>query len=184
MKRTLLATVLALLPLCADAQQINGGRPAYQVLNTQMNSAGVGNGADLTEDTLFTYTIAANQLANVGDRLHIVAAGIMVSSTDNKTARVKFGGQNAISLTTTSTTTVQWRIETDIVKTAASVQSSSALGTMSGIVAAQAVLGSAAWTVTDTAAIALLVTGQNTTNSTANTITCKYLTVDFIPASL
>lgn len=39
-----------------------GGGSGYKILNSQSSAVGFGNGADVTEDTLFTYTMPAGTL--------------------------------------------------------------------------------------------------------------------------
>lgn len=164
-----------LLSFSAFGQVITPPATKYVVLGTI--TASVGNGADLTEDTLQTFQVPAGQLANVGDRLHIVAGGTFGATTDSKTARVKFGSSSAIGAITGSTAgQTTWAITVDIVKSGSSTQSVSAFAMHTN--------GSSGNNVTlnqtDTNQLAVTVTGQNATNSVAGSITCRYLTVDFI----
>jgi len=139
----------------------------------------VGNGADLTQDVLQTYSVPANTLANVNDRLIIRAGGLFTGSTDSKTAAIRWGGSNALVATVSTASQQIWRMEMDIIKTGSNTQ------TISGLMASNSSFTSAATTTTtrtDTAAIVVDVTGQNTTTATANTIQCRYFTVDYWPA--
>lgn len=173
----LIVTTLMLLPLYVDAQQVSGGGvPAFRTVFSSYTVS--SNGADTTEDTLKTFDLPAGTLANVGDRLHIVAAGQLGATTDSKVVRLKFGGTTMSSQTSASAGQTGWRAEFDLYKTGASTQrwngqfvnTSAAVGTYNS------------GTVTDTAAITILVSGQNSTNSVANSINCQTLVVDYVPA--
>lgn len=141
----------------------------------------VGNGADTTEDTLQTYTLPAGVLVNIGDTLHIVAGGVYISSTDTKTARIRWGSTvilaNPIGLAAGVTT---WFADMWVVKTGVNAQSyiSSAVELNAAV---NGVRNGVA-TETDTAGIIIKVSGQNGTNSVLNSITCQMYTVLFIPA--
>jgi hypothetical protein len=143
-------------------------------------STSVGNGADTTEDTLQTFVVPAGKLAAVGDRLVIELSGTMAASTDSRTSRVRLnGGSNIGGITGTTVNHTQWVNRVVIMKTGSNTQSVVSNATVSA-----APLGLVSLlTVTDTAAITITVTGQNNTNSVAGSITCRYMTVDYIPAS-
>lgn len=139
----------------------------------------VGNGADTTSDVLQTYTLPANTLKNVGDRLLIKAGGTFAGSTDSKTALLLFGGGVVTSLTVNTAGQLTWRMEAEICKTGANAQTlcGVTMGT-NNTVAANTVASSR----TDTASIVVTVNGQNSTTATASSITCRYFTVDYINA--
>lgn len=158
------------------AAQGNDSRFAAGLHRLFITGTSVGNGADLTEDTLQSFTIPANTLANVGDVIHIYAAGTFGGTTDNKSVRIKFGGNN-IDLPSTSTASVtKWWAEVIVMKTGTNTQtymstagsSASIPGTTTGTL-----------TLTDSSTIALLVTGMNSTNSVAGSVTCQMLVVNF-----
>lgn len=172
----LLALACILVPLATSAQQVSGGRSPYRVLYEDFTIS--ANGADTTEDTLKTFDIPAGLLANVGDRLHIVAGGVLGATTDSKSVRVRFGSSLASFQISTLASQVAWRAELDIVKAASNAQSVMAIQSNTTLQQTQWVGPSQ----TDTAAITLLVSGQNSTNSVAGSINCRHLTVDFIPA--
>lgn len=173
-----LIAALLLLPLGAAAQTVSGGKQLYQVLFVTTTPG--GNGADLNEDTMTTYTVPAGTLANVGDRLHITASGTFGGTTDSKTVRIKLGSSAAVaSLNVATSGQVTWNAIVDIIKSGSNAQR------YGGVVASTAngsSAGSGSISQTDTNALALVVTGQNATNSVANSITCQNLQVDFIPA--
>lgn len=179
MKRITLAMWFMLLPVLAFGQIISGGQKQYQPLYE--TGVSVGNGADLTEDTLASFTIAAGQLANVGDRLHVIASGTLGATTDSKTIRLKIGTFTSAGSAATAAST-HWRIELDAMKIGSNTQT---VATWFGTnVGNNSTPVSSLGTMTDTGTLALTVTGQNATSSVAGSITCRYLTVDYIPNTL
>lgn len=176
--KSLFIILLSLIPAIAHAQQlfplaINNEVPLY------ITGTSVGNGADTTEDQLQTYMLPAGQLANVGDMIHIIAGGVFAGSTDSKTVKVKFANA-ALSIPTGSTVgQTRWSSEVWIVKTGSNTQSFMAVGTN---VSASAGTNNGTATATDTNALSVTVTGQNATNSVAGSVTCQFLTVQYIKA--
>ena len=61
-------------------------------LNQQVSGAGVGNGADATDDDLFTYTIPAGTLAADGDMIRLTFMGAYSATGNTKTFKAWFGG--------------------------------------------------------------------------------------------
>lgn len=170
------------LPAYVYAQPIVSSAPAT-IAPLFTTGVVVGNGADTTEDTLDTYTLPAGIFQNVGDRIVINAAGSFAASTDTKVVRIRWGGgSGTVTVTPTGNTTgqVRWWATVTILKTGSNTQSygsganvlnSSNSGTSSGTA-----------TATDTNTIGIVLTGQNSTSATANSITCQTFTVDLIRA--
>lgn len=67
-----------------------GGGAAPSVLFA--NGATSGNPADTSEDTLYSYTLPAGELANDGDSLDIEYVAITDANSTTKRVRIKFGG--------------------------------------------------------------------------------------------
>jgi hypothetical protein len=141
----------------------------------------IGNGADLTEDTLVSYTIPANTLVNVGDALRIVASGAFIGSTDAKTARIRIGGITSGTPTTTAATSTTWRVELNVTRAALNTQEYEYFGAISGAAGTQ-LYNNAQSSLGDASPATLTVTGQNTTNSVASSVTVRTVTVDLIRA--
>lgn len=138
-------------------------------ISSQSSAAGVGNGADTTEDTLFTFTLPANSLDIPGRSLFITAFGSFANNAHSKHARMYFGSEVIDSGANTTTGGIGWVLEMTIVKTAASAQqisSQSIAGTVHGGCTQQA------GAETDTAAITIKVTGQTGTSG-AGDIVCN-----------
>jgi len=162
----------------ATKQYVDGRGAGTKLLYQTTNS--VGNGADTTQDVLQTFNVPANQLLNVGDRLIIRAAGTFAASTDSKTAAIRWGGANVVTLNVTTVSNQQWRLDGEIIKTGPNAQMA-CFGGLTNFNITQA--NSVATSRTDTAANAVDVTGQNATTATAGSITCRYLTVDYMAAA-
>lgn len=144
-------------------------------LTTDLSVAGVGNGADTTEDTLFTRTLAANSLSANGQFVEIEAWGSVAATSATKTVRVYFGAQ-LITLTYTTTQTGNWRARFKVVRQAASVQlilgEADAVGATTARVLANITNGAE----DTTAAIVIKVTGQSSVG-TANLILANGMTI-------
>jgi hypothetical protein len=186
MNRVLIALVITALAAghcLAQSPTIKGASSAYQPLF----ASGVvsGNGADLTEDTFSTcnYTLPAGMLANVGDTLQIVATGTFAASADTKTIRIRLAaGIGNAFLQESASTTTRWGMDYRVIKTGPSTQSWAVFGGSNFIPATGAPFANGTSAVTDTSAIAITVSGQNTTNSVLNSLTCQYFSVTYIKA--
>jgi hypothetical protein len=171
-----LLALLLLVPLLARAQTVTSTvtRPVLLFQSVAL----VGNGADTTEDTLYTAPIAASQLANVGDTFHVVARGLTAASTDVKSIRVKLGASNVCTFNSSAVGNTTYMIELWIVKTGANAQSTVCFSTNATNAVANALTVTA---VTDTAASSISVTGQNNTTSTLNSIQAQLIMVWYLP---
>jgi hypothetical protein len=146
-------------------------------LSSQFSVAGIGNGADTTDDTLFTYTLPASSFDVVGRGVVIEAFGKFAANADNKTVKLFFGASSYSSGVQTGSG-VGWYIRMEIFKQAANVQ----IGTGRG--EAGAVLFAAALPIngaeTDSGAIVLKVTGASPTTGAADDVLGMGMAVTFI----
>ncbi len=134
----------------------------------------VGNGADTTEDVLKSFSLPANALDVVGRAVYIYAWGTYANNTNTKAAKLYFG---ATSIAAASGNNTSWALEMVVIKSAANAQkinSQNITGTTHGGTT------SAAGAETDTAAITIKVTGQDTTSANANAIVLNGLYVNFM----
>jgi hypothetical protein len=141
--------------------------------NLSCQAGAQGNGNDTTEDTLFTFSLPANSLDQVGRALQIVAWGSFANNSHSKNARLYFGSEVVGELSNTTTGGIGWYLEMNVVKTGSNTQSISSqliAGTTHGGVTVQA------GAETDTAAITVKVTGQTGTAG-ANDIVCNGLQI-------
>lgn len=142
------------------------------------NGSGSGNGADTTDDTLFSYPLPANSLDTIGRALKVRAYGGFAANGNNKTVKLWFGSQVVFTTGVLTLSAVGWSVEMLVTKAAANVQ----LGMGTGIsfntfaAASQVFFG----TQTDTAPITILVTGASPTTGAANDVLGYGLVVEFL----
>jgi hypothetical protein len=180
MKRWLaLAALLGLLSQSATADILFNKRGVQRLYAVGIS---VGNGADLTQDTLQSFIVPAGILANVGDTLHIFASGTAGATTDAKTVTIKLNAPSLAAFNLNVAAATRWTSDIYITKTGPNTQSYGNMSATPGAPSASQVTNGTL-ALTDTAALPLLVTGQNATNSVAGSITCQLLTVDFISGS-
>jgi hypothetical protein len=96
-------------------------------LLTFSSAAGVGNGADTTEDTLFTATLPPNTLDIAGRQILLEAWGSLSATNAVKTIRMYFGSSIVAQVTPAAVTAGDWSAQLLVTKTANNVQI--ALGT-------------------------------------------------------
>jgi len=141
------------------------------------NGVGTGTGADTTEDTLFTYTLPANTVANVGDTLRIKCGTLTNATSTTKVVKLYFG---ATSFTGTATSVSgAYNLELIVIRTAAATQTIYASGTGGAGGVTPILPTSTAGTDDFTTALTIKCTGTNGT-SEANQITGKFMSVEMI----
>jgi hypothetical protein len=143
-----------------------------------VSAAGIGNGADVTEDTLFAVSLPPNSLNIVGRQVLIEAYGSVSATSATKDARIYFG---STSLTTafhgTTTQSGIWCVSALITKAGPNSQSAFvALDYTIGSPAVPRVSTILSPTEADTAGIIIKVTGQSSV-ATAGLVTCNLLCV-------
>jgi hypothetical protein len=177
MKWPLLGAALFLLACPASSQTVTTAfqRPLLMFQSTTVN----GNGADTTEDTLYTTTIPAGLLQNVGDTLHVVVKGTAAASTDTKVLRIRFGNTLVSNFNCVAVGQVAWYFDAYIMKTGSNTQSTTAL--INSVTNTNTTINPSS--ITDTAAIVLLVSGQNNTTSTLNSIQASSIQVWYMPGT-
>lgn len=129
------------------------------VIHTNTTSAGnVGTG----DDTIFTYAVPANTLNTNKDALVATAAGTFATSVNSKRLRVKFGATTIFdSGALAITTTADWVLEIEIIRTGAATQKCNVrLNTSSGSLSAYADYSTAAETLSG--AVNLVISGEAT----------------------
>ena len=151
-----------------------------------MNTTGVGNGADLTEDDAQTGTIAAG--AWTSGWLEIEAQGTFTVSTNNKTVKLYVGGTQIGVLNTVTGTIAVWKFRArvsliDTTHCSAVVEGMTQTPSMPST--APVVFGqinsSLAITNTGTAACIVKTTVQNATTAVANTVFSSVLSCSLFP---
>jgi hypothetical protein len=140
------------------------------------------NTATTSEEILKSAPISGNQMLNIGDCLEIEAWGTMAGTTDNKSARVRWGGLTGSQVAapfTTSATGARWRIIGTIMKSALNNQVISGQGIISNTNYAT---NSIAAALPDISPTTLVVTSQNSTTAAAASVTCDGFRVSYIRA--
>lgn len=134
----------------------------------------VGNGADTTEDTLKTFSLPANALDAVGRAIYIYAWGSYANNTNTKAAKLYFGSETVAAATGNN---VGWALEMVVGKSGANAQQINGqlvTGTTHGGTTTQS------GAETDTAAITIKVTGQDSTSANANAIVLNGLYINYM----
>lgn len=151
-------------------QSINTG--VSGMVNAQYTAA--GNGADTSEDTLYTYTLPANTLKNPGQTLHIHCWGATAANGDNKTMKLYFGA-SVVPTPTAATNNKGWDMWLHVTRTG-STTSQVVIGT--GLVDTTSVTPyNNAGTDDMTTALTIKCTGTAGTGN-ANDIAGKGMTVE------
>lgn len=145
------------------------------LISAQSSAAGVGNGADTTEDTLFTFTLPANTLDATNRGLRVRAFGTVANNADTKTIRLRFGASVTYSITAPTSTAASWFAEGWIIKTGGGAQTSSFHGQAGSTVVNPSTI---AGTEAETGAIVIRVTGQAGTGN-ANDILANAMTIEY-----
>lgn len=119
--------ILVLTPEQASkltAAQVPGFRRNYSPMQllTSQSSAGVGNGADTTDDILQSLTIKANALKANGKSVEFEAFGTLGATGNNKRITVKFGATTIATTGTITTNGGSWYAWGTITRTAVGVQ--------------------------------------------------------------
>ena len=155
----------------------DGTKPGEGVVLYQ-TGASAGNGPDTTEDVLQSYSLPAGTLANVGDIVHIVAGGTFAATTDTKAVNLRFGGIAGVigcNPSGASVALTRWAFEAWMVKTGTSTQSFISIGHCNGTTSGTSSNTSA---LNDTLPIQIVVTGRNSTNPVAGSVSAQYFTVE------
>ena len=146
------------------------------VLNAQFSATGVGNGADATDDTLFSYSLPANVLTANARALRIRAFGTRASGGGNNVIKVFFGATAVAATASTASATDNWEVEAIVTRTALSTQ----LAMGRTLLNATAKLTKSTPGETETAAITIKVTGSDD-GSTANKVLGMGFLVEALP---
>ncbi len=147
-------------------------------LSKQTSVAGVGNLADLTDDTLFTYTLPASCLDTNNQGIVIEAFGSFAANGNNKTVKLWFGTSLVFSSGVLTNNNVGWNARLMLNRTGASAQIGSGFG-MAGSTPFPVPVPLVGTEVT-TGAIVLKVTGASPTTGAANDVVGHGMSVFFV----
>jgi hypothetical protein len=147
-------------------------------LSKQTSVAGVGNLADLTDDTLFTYTLAASCLDANNQGIVIEAFGSFAANGNDKTVKLWFGTSLVFSSGVLTNNNVGWNARLMLNRTGASAQIGSGFG-MAGSTPFPVPVPLVGTEAT-TGAIVLKVTGASPTTGAANDVVGHGMSVFFV----
>ena len=160
-------------------------------LSVQVAAAGQGNGADTTDDVLFTFQVPASAFDIAGRQLGVVAAGKFAANANNKRIKLWFGtttqtvgaavagGTLIADSGVVATNAGGWEISATVTKygaAGANTQLASGAQALAGAVH----LGTSvpvALTADEAAAINVTVTGASPTTGAANDVLGQLLDV-------
>ena len=159
-----------------------------KILFTHTSDGGVG--ADTTEDTLYTDTLAASQFATNGDMVQATYAGTFDSgTTGTKRLRAYVAGTVVFDTTAlTPTAAGSWQLDVTVVRISSTALNVSVTFNATGFSAANIATVAATFTkltgLTLTNTQIMKVTGQNGTTATANRIVASMGEIQYTPAAL
>lgn len=113
------------------------------------------------ETTMMTYTVEPMKANN--DEIYVKAWGTYAANANNKTIKLKFGGQTILTTGSIAANAGSWQIEASIIRTAAATQEITATVISSNINVAESATRTAG-TQDLTASNALFITGQGTSS--------------------
>ena len=142
------------------------GGPA--IIATQ--AAVVGNGADVTEDVLFSITLAARTFIQTGRSIQLEAWGHTGANANTKTIRARFGADNFVGLNA-PVNNIDWYICLIVMRRSFSVFTRIGYCLLNGVSNNPQVQIPA---IDETSPIVLQLTGQSSV-ATANDVTCEGL---------
>lgn len=137
-------------------------------ISRQVSTAGVGNGNDTTEDVLFTYSLPAGSLDQMGRGLLITAFGSLANNAHTKTVKLYFGG-TVIAQFSGTQANLGWNAQLEVFKgSALNAQFGQGLTVVGGT--HQGVTTVLSATEVEANAITIKVTGQTATSSASDVV--------------
>lgn len=141
------------------------------VSSIQSSASGIGNAADTTDDTLFTYSLPSNSMSANGKSLRVRATGMFAPNINSKRVKLWFGGTAIVDSGVLTLSGKNWTVEMEVARIDATHVS--ATGTFVGDTASIQNVGiSANLSVSDLTANAteIKVTGASTITAAANDV--------------
>ncbi len=140
-------------------------------LPSQASAAGIGNGADATDDVLFTDNLPVNFLSAYGKTIRVSAHGHFAANANNgKDKKLWFGGTVVTALNPANQNNIDWRLEAEITRIDSThVSVSSLVFEGNSFLLTKSIPNLAVADLTANATI-IKVTGCSTATSTANDV--------------
>jgi len=147
----------------------------------ELDSAGVGNGADTTDDVLFTYSLPASAFDQAGRGVCVTAYGKLAANGNNKRVKLWFGATVVADSGVSTGNAVGWQLSADVFKVGA-------VGSNTQTAQGQSIVGGThggvnvppAPTETESGAIVVKVTGASPTTGAANDVLANFFQVNFM----
>lgn len=140
------------------------------VANVQTSSGGIGNAADTTDDTLFTYSLPTNSMSANGKSVRAIATGHFATNGNTKQVKFWFAGTAIADSGALTLSNTDWMCEIEITR----IDSThvSAVGRFTGSNVASIITVTANLAVSDLTANAsvIKITGASTLIGAANDI--------------
>ncbi|SRR5260221_9938344 len=166
------------LPLLVEAGAVGTGTFSPQGrISSQFSVAGIGNGADLTDDTLFTFSLPANSFDIAGRGVVVEAFGKFAANGNNKTVKIFFGAA-VISSGVQVGNNVGWFLRLVLYKQAGNVQIGSGRGQAGATVFTVPIPINGA--EADASPITIKTTGASPTTGAANDVLGMGMIITFI----
>lgn len=161
--------------------------------SVQVSAAGIGNGADTTDDVLFTYALPASALDVAGRQVTITAAGSFAANAHNKRFRIWWGtttqtvgsavagGTLIVDSGVQTTSGGGWSASVQVSKYGAT-GSNTQLATNAQAISGTTHLGTSASTLltaTESGVINITVTGASSTSGAAGDVLGQILDIAF-----
>ena len=138
------------------------------LISKQQSAAGIGNGADATDDVLFTFSLPANSLDANGRTIIVESFGQFAANGNDKRVKIFFGASVVFSTGVVTTNNLGWYMRLTIQRTGSGAQIASGFGFVGAAIVSVplAIVGSE----TDTGAIVIKTTGASPTSSIASDV--------------
>lgn len=156
-----------------------GAVKLHGVINNQTGAA-VGNGADTTEDVLFTYTVPANAFNQAGQGVRVTAWGSGVNTANSTTVKLYFGATVVLTKVLTVSQANTWTAYYQCFQTSTGNTQTASGEVSNGGTATSFVQNTVAPAETTSGTIVIKVTGQRGTTATANSVVCNGMLVEFV----
>ena len=109
-------TILGTTTLTGGAGTGTGTFGLLGLINSQTSASGIGNGADATDDTLFTYSLPLNSLSANGKSVFVRASGKTATNANLKTIKLFFAGTDFQTLPQGAYSGAGWVLEYEITR--------------------------------------------------------------------
>jgi hypothetical protein len=147
--------------------------------DTQTSATGIGNGADATDDTLFTYSLPLNAMSANGRVLRSLASGHFAANGNDKRVKFFFAGTAVADSAVVTHNNKDWDCEIEVVRIDSTHVSARGIFTTSGIAPVVTVTPNLVVADLTANASVVKVTGASPTSSAANDVLGYMMNTNF-----